>query len=193
MARKYHIVVGSLLSIRYAAGLYVENRFNNVISAAESFHRLRFSNEVRPKDEYKQFVRELVKLVPKEHRSWLGNQLQYSNEPRLRHRLSEMADHAGAAFTTLHDDPDAWATIVTESRNRLTHHDEEHALNFHGGDLYFLTESVFVLVMLCLFLECEMDGQAITAIGESDSIRFLRGKLTEIMPRLLEQIRAQKK
>lgn len=191
VAREYHTVVGSLLSIRYAAGLYVENRFNNVISAAESFHRLRFSNDLRPKDEYKQFVHELVKLVPKEHRNWLGNQLQYSNEPRLRHRLSEMAEYAGAAFAALYDDPDAWVTVVTESRNRLTHHDEERAIDFRAGDLVFLTESIFTLVMLCLFRECAMDDKALTGISGSGSSQFLRGKLTEIVPRVLEQVKGK--
>jgi hypothetical protein len=190
VAREYHTVLGSLLSIRYAAGLYVENRFNNVISAAESFHRLRFPNRVMPEDEFRTFRRELIKAVPKEHRNWLGSQLQYSNEPRLRHRLSDMAAYAGEAFASLYAEPEPWVTVVTESRNRLTHHDKERALDLQSGDLYFLTESVFVLVMLCLFRECDVDAQALTAIGESGSIQFLRDKLSKIIPRLTEQIEA---
>jgi hypothetical protein len=193
VAREYHTVLGSLLSIRYAAGLYVENRFNNVISAAESFHRLRFPNEVMPEDEFKAFRRTLVTAVPKEHRNWLGSQLQYSNEPRLRHRLSEMATYAGEAFVILYAEAEPWVTVVTEARNRLTHHDKERALNFQPGDLYFLTEAVFVLVMLCLFRECNVDAQALAAIGESGSIQFLGNKLTEIIPRLTEQIEAIKR
>jgi len=55
--------------------------------------------------------------------------------------------------------------------------------------LYFLTESVFALVMLCLFRECDMDDKALTAIAGSDSIRFLRSKLTEVIPRLHEQVK----
>ena len=50
------ILFGFPLSIRFAAGLYVENRFNNVISAAQSYHRLRFSHEIRPKQEFKRFA-----------------------------------------------------------------------------------------------------------------------------------------
>ncbi len=188
VGRRYQIVLGSLLSIRYAAGLYVQNRFNNVISAAESFHRLRFQNEIRPKEEYKQFVRGLVRAVPAEHRNWLGNQLQYSNEPRLKHRLGEMVTYAGEAFTALYDNIDDWVAVVTESRNRLTHHDQDRAIDFENGDLYFLTESVFALVMLCLFRECEMDDKALASIATSDSIRFLRIKLTDIIPRLLGQM-----
>lgn len=189
VARKYQAVVGSLLSIRYASGLYVENRFNNVISAAESFHRLRFSNELSPKDEYKLFVRELVRAVPREHRSWLSNQLQYSNEPRLKNRLSEMVAHAGEAFAALYDDSNAWVTVVTECRNRLTHHDEKRQINFKSGDLYFITESVFTLVMLCLLRECEMDDRALATIAASGSMQFLHSKLNEAVPRLHAQVK----
>ncbi len=189
VARRYHTVSGSLLSIRYASGLYVENRFNNVISAAETFHRLRFSNEVMPQEEFKQFRRQLIKAVPAEHRNWLGNQLQYSNEPRLRNRLDEMVAHSGQAFANLYSDGKKWAAVITGARNRLTHHDEERKVVFQPGDLVFLTESVFALVMLCLFRECEMDHASLAAaISENGSMRFLQGKLAEIVPRLHEQI-----
>jgi hypothetical protein len=76
VAREYQAVVGALLSIRYASGLYAENRFNNVISAAESFHRLRFSNEVRSKAEFRKLRRELVAAVSKEHQGWLSDQIR---------------------------------------------------------------------------------------------------------------------
>jgi hypothetical protein len=188
IARKYQTVVGSLLSIRYASGLYVENRFNNVISAAESFHRLRFSNHIRPKAEFRKLCRELIAAVPKEHQAWLRAQIQYGNEPRLRDRLSEMATYAGEAFAVIYDEQEHWVKVVTESRNRLTHHDERRAIRFETGDLYFLTESVFMLVMLCLFRECEMDDKALSAIAVSGSTRFLRTKLAGIIPRLYAQV-----
>lgn len=188
VARNYKVVLGSLLSIRYTSGLYVENRFHNVLSAAESFHRLRFSNEVVPKDEFKQFRRELVRAVPKEHRNWLGNQLQYSNEPRLRSRLAEMATYAGEAFKAVHSEPNDWVAVVTESRNRLVHHDAEQKMNFQPGDLYFLTESAFALVMLCLFRECEMSDGVLASISGNGNINFLRDKIAEIVPRLYAQI-----
>jgi hypothetical protein len=189
VAREYRAVLGSLLSIRYSAGLYVENRFNNVISAAESFHRLRFPNYVMQEDEFKTFRRSLIRAVPKEHRNWLGQQLQYSNEPRLRHRLTEMVSYCGEAFAALYpDDSSTWVVVVTESRNRLTHLDKERTIDFQPGDLYFLTESVFVLVMLCMFRECGVGDGALAAISENGTIQFLRGKLAEIVPRLHTQV-----
>jgi ApeA N-terminal domain 1/Apea-like HEPN len=188
VARAYHTVVGSLLSIRYAAGLYVENQFNNVISAAESFHRLRFPNEVMPEEKFEKFLGEILDDVRKSRRSWVRSRLKYANEPRLSDRLREMAAHVDTGFAALYDEPSSWVTVVTEVRNRLTHHDKDRAVNFQQGDLLFLTESVFALVMLCLFRECAMDDKALTAIAESDSMRFLRGKLIEIIPRLLVQV-----
>jgi hypothetical protein len=188
VARKYHIVMGSLLSIRYASGLYVENRFNNVISAAETFHRARFSNQIRPRAEFRRFSRELVAAVPQESQDWLRAQIQHANEPRLRDRLTEMAAYAGDAFAAVYDEPEPWVKVVTEIRNRLTHHDERRVLLLETGDLYFLTESVFMLVMLCLFRECQMDDRALSAIAVSGSTQFLRTKLVPVIPRLYAEI-----
>ena len=188
VAREYHIVMGSLLSIRYASRLYVENRFNNVVSAAETFHRARFSNQIRPRAEFRQFFRELVAAVPEENRDWLRAQIQFANEPRLRDRLTEMTAYAGKAFTVIYGEPEPWVRVVTETRNRLTHHDQRRALSFEAGDLYFLTESVFMLVMLCLFRECQMDDKTLSAIAGSGSTQYLRTRLTVVIPRLYAEI-----
>jgi hypothetical protein len=188
VARTYQIVVGSLLSIRYASGLYVENRFNNVVSAAETFHRMRFSNQIMPKAEFKKLCHELVAAVPEEYQRWLQMQIQHANEPRLRGRLAEMAFYAGDAFAAVYDDQEQWAKVVTEIRNRLTHHDQNRAIAFEPGDLHFLTESVFMLVMICLFRECQMEDKVLSAIAASGSTQSLRTKLAPVIPRLQAQI-----
>jgi ApeA N-terminal domain 1/Apea-like HEPN len=192
VARQFDVAVNSLLSVRYAAGLYVQNRFHNVISAAESFHRLRFSNEVIPKEEFIQLLQELIGAVPETHREWLSQQLQYSNEPSLRRRLKELIKHVREAFEPLCVNSYKWITVVVESRNRLTHHDEERKIDFQSGDLYFLSESVFVLVMLCLFRECDVSDDTLTAVGSTGGIAFLKGKLADIIPRLYAQIATHK-
>ena len=188
IARKYQIVEGPLLSIRYASGLHIENQFNNVTSAAETFHRMRFPNQMRPKEEFRKFRRELIAAVPQENREWLNAQTQHANEPRLRDRLSEMAAYAGDPFTAVFDEPERWTRVISDVRNRLTHHDESRAIRFEPGDLYLLTESVFMLVILCLFRECQMDDRALSAIALSDGTKSLRNKLKPVVPRLHEQI-----
>ncbi len=194
LARTYAVVVDSLLSIRYSAGLYAQNRFSNVISAAESFHRLRFVNETMPQAKFDQRLDEMISQVGKKSRqNWLRMKLRYANEPSLADRLKEMIGYAGSAFATLCTDPESWATVVTESRNRLTHHDKERQIEFASGDLYFLAESIFMLVMLCLFRECEVAAETLEAIGETAGVQFLKSKLDEITARLNEQVEKIKK
>jgi hypothetical protein len=187
VARTYDIVLGWLLSIRYATGLYVQNRFHNVVSAAESFHRLRFPKGLMPEADFQTFVDELVEAVPEEHREWLGRQLQFSNEPRLRKRLSQLARFAGPVFTSVVGKRDRWLTLVVTIRNRLTHHDKDRPITFEDGDLYFLAESVYTLVMLCLFRQCGVADDVISGIGDSMNMQFLRQKLAGIVPRLQAQ------
>jgi len=189
LARTYAVVVDSLLSIRYSSGLYAQNRFANVISAAESFHRLRFINEVMPQAKYDQRLDEMISQVEKKSRqNWLRMKLRYANEPSLADRLKEMVGYAGSAFVTFSTDSDSWVTVVTESRNRLTHHDKERQIEFASGDLYFLAESIFMLVMLCLFRECEVAAETLDTLGETAGIQFLKSKLDEITARLYRQV-----
>jgi hypothetical protein len=191
VARTYDIVLGWLLSIRYAAGLYVQNRFHNVVSAAESFHRLWRPGGLMPEEEFQAFIDGLVEAVSEEHREWLAGQLQYSNEPRLRKRLSQLARYAGPVFTSIVGKRDRWITLVVALRNRLTHHDKDRPINFEDGDLYFLAESVYMLVMLCLFRECGVADDVIADVGDSMSAQFLRQKLAGVVPRLLTQVARQ--
>jgi ApeA N-terminal domain 1 len=188
VARTYDVVLGWLLSIRYASGMYVQNRFYNMVSAAESFHRLRFPNEVRSQKDFDQFIQELIEAVPEKHREWLGMQLQYSNEPRLRRRLRGLARYAGPVFTSVCGKRDRWITVIVEARNRMTHHDKERQIAFKEGDLYFLAESVYLLVMLCLLRECGVNEDVLADVGDSMSVRFLHRNLAEIIPRLYPQV-----
>jgi hypothetical protein len=188
VARKFDIVLGWLLSIRYASGLYVQNRFLNVVSAAESFHRLRFSNELMRGEDFQTFVDELVEAVPEQHREWLAGQLQFSNEPRLRRRLKELARYAGPAFTSVCGRRDRWISLAVEVRNRLTHYDKDRQITFEDGDLYFVAESVYLLVMLCLFRECGVATDVLGRVGDSMNMQFLRQRLVEVMPRLHAQV-----
>ena len=188
ISRQYRVVLGFLLTVMYSTRLYEENRYSNVISAAESYHRMRFPNEVKPKSEFRSYRRKLVKAVRigvgPSAANWVGDQLLYSNEPRLRIRLSELANHAGSAFTALIGDIEVWASVVTMARNRLTHHDEHQPFERRRGDLLFLADSLYVLVMLCMFKECEVPDDVLINIQGNRRIQFIHEKLEEIIPRL---------
>jgi hypothetical protein len=188
VSRQYRLVLGFLLTVMYSARLYEENRYSNVISAAETYHRMRFPNEARPKTEFKSYRKKIVRAVAKgvgsKAANWVGDQLLYSNEPRLRMRLSQLANHPGSAFTELIGDIDTWTSVVTMARNRFTHHDEQQPFEREHGDLLFLADSVYVLVLLCIFKECGVPDDVLVNIQGNGRIRFTQNKLQEIIPRL---------
>jgi hypothetical protein len=173
--------LGGLEAIGRWLTLYLENQYYNVISAAETFHRIRFPNEVMPRAVYMSYRRKLVKAIKSslgaKTGDWLNEQLLYSNEPRLRARLVELANYAGPAFGWLVGDVELWAKTVTQARNRLTHHDPKQQLGVDHVGLYWLVDSLYVLVMLCLFQECDVSAEAIERIKTARRITFIREQL----------------
>ena len=88
VSRRYRLVLGLLLTIRYSPRLYAENQFSNLIQAAETFHRMRFSNELIPGSEYKSQKRKLVgvikSMIGPRIGDWLKDQLANGNEPKTQ-------------------------------------------------------------------------------------------------------------
>lgn len=190
ISRQYRIVVGYLLSLRYATRLPEENRFTNAISAAETYHRLsiRFQNEVRSKVEYRAYRRKLIKAVRKfvgsNAANWVGDQLLFSNEPRLRDRLTELANHAGENFAAVVGDAATWASVVTTARNRLTHQDDSQPFEREIGDLTSLAESLYILMMICILKECDVTDEALADIPNVPRIHFLAAEIQSVVSRL---------
>jgi ApeA N-terminal domain 1 len=192
VSRTYRIVLGSLLTVRYSARLYEENRYQNVISAAETFHRMRFPNYVMPATDFKAYRRKLVKVVGlavgKKAAEWLMNQLLFSNEPRLRQRLEVLAEYAGAGFAAIVGDVQSWSAIAVTLRNRLTHHDAGRNIRGTPEDLPFLTDSIYLLVMMCLLRECIVPEEVLENIQNSERIKFLKINVADTVDRYREHI-----
>ena len=70
-----------LLSEQYAPQMYEENAFASAISAAETFHRMRFENEIVPTAEFKSRKRKMANAVKgalgSRSRDWLNQQLTF--------------------------------------------------------------------------------------------------------------------
>jgi Apea-like HEPN/ApeA N-terminal domain 1 len=155
VSTRFGPVTGALLGHRYLPRMYGENRLQNAVFAAETFDRLRFPNHVLPKADFRARVDAVVAPVPEDLRTWLREQLRYSNEPRLRDRLKRLADHAGSPFATLVGDVDAWVTLVARTRNQaVVHRNSAKEPEGLAWSLYLLSESAYFLVALCLLREC---------------------------------------
>ncbi|MFF5424743.1 MULTISPECIES: HEPN domain-containing protein [unclassified Streptomyces] len=178
--RSRRVVLGLMLSSVYNGALYTENKFFNAVSAAETLHRMEFPNEVRPAAEYKAFKRLLAGYVPEEHQRWLMDQLAYSNEPRLRQRLIDLAEFSGLA-DVIGCDAELWAKAVTNARNRMVHHDEKRGRGAKSSELYWLSESLKILTLLCLARFCEFQDGCKDILSENDSVAFMAEQVAQIV------------
>ncbi|MFJ6389089.1 HEPN domain-containing protein [Streptomyces sp. NPDC091972] len=177
--RDRRIVLGLALSSRYRA-MYVENKFFNAVSSAETLHRMEFPNHVMPTADYKEFRDLLVGYVPEEHRRWLKEQLAFSNEPRLRGRIKELAEFCGLP-AVLECDADQWARAVTNTRNRMVHHDDRKGPRASNAQFYWMSESLQLLVLLCLAKFCKFQDGYLAKIKASDTVDLIARRVRELL------------
>ncbi|MDQ1699615.1 MAG: hypothetical protein QOG34_1478 [Frankiaceae bacterium] len=182
VADRYRSALGSLFSIRYSDRMYIENQFLNVVTAAETFHRIGFSNEVLPADQYKTRRRSIIRAVPKEHRDWLGNRLQFANEPRLSDRLRDLIELAGDGFQWLVPDGNQFVDVVVHLRNRLTHYDEDADRVTESEPLWLYIEALYVLVVLAALRTAEVAVDALAPLRENQRLIWLRRQLGDALP-----------
>jgi len=138
---------------KYGRDLGSENRFLQMIQAAEVIHRRRFTNEVIPKHDYSERMELVLENVPEEHRNWVREQLQFGNEPRLRHRLLDLVARSSEVISPLISSSAEFADRVVRTRNYLVHRDpgskrrartEKAELDHMSDVVGFLIETVLL-------------------------------------------------
>lgn len=138
----------------YNSSMYLEQEFLNVVQAVESYHRRRMKNKVLPKNEHKACVEAILSKVPDEYRDWLKELLNHSNEPRLRHRLSELFDKADIVLSPLVSNKEEFVKKVANTRNYNTHYDQHLKDKVaKGRELALLTAQLSYMLQACFLLE----------------------------------------
>lgn len=168
-------VCNLFFSVQYHPRMYLEQRFLNMVQAAETYHRRRRNNHVLPKLEHRARIRRIVSAAPEAERAWLQEQLAYGNEPRLRDRLTDLITLTEPVMLPLVGDAHTFARSVTNTRNYLTHYDQrlkdKHA---SGEELYRLTQKLSVLVRACLLNDLGVTPtQAATMFQRNEEYRHL--------------------
>ena len=128
-ATKFKTVVGSLLSHWYLPTIYTDNRFLNIIIAAEALERIRQNQQ----------------------------NINFSNG------LEGLANYAGKPFKMLVQDVKPWVNEVVRLRINNLVHRGLHG-DIEGPRLFWLSESLYFLVVLCLFRECGVAEKTLSKI-----------------------------
>jgi hypothetical protein len=96
-APRLKIIVGSLVTMG-ADSIFGENRFLNVCSAAEGFHRSTIGGSHMDKAEFKSIKKMLKNYLPRRYREWFDSRMAHANDPSLNQRLKQLADPRTRTF-----------------------------------------------------------------------------------------------
>ena len=183
-APRLRSVIGSLVTMR-ADTIFNENRFLNVSSAAEGFHRSTIGGSYMEKVEWKATKKHLKKFLARKHYKWFDSYMQHSNDPSLNRRLKDLVDRIGPLAETIVGDIPTWGRVVSTCRNNLTHLEGERE-SYDSEDLHWLAESVFNVTRLCLLLHIGIEPALIPKLVNSWPIKATTDKVQSSMSRLAE-------
>ncbi|MEV7012237.1 HEPN domain-containing protein [Streptosporangium sp. NPDC051022] len=175
---KFQRSLSSLMSVRNTDRIYVENRFLNVTYAAEAFHRLTEGGSYIEPDEYDAVVQAYAEITPVKHRDWFTDKLSYGNEPPLSKRMRRLATRSRPATRNLIGDAGRWAQTISQTRNELTHLASD-SRTFKNGDLYYLSESVYSVLRVCMLLESGVPESALAAKSNSNALTWHKERILQ--------------
>ncbi|MEV0733312.1 HEPN domain-containing protein [Polymorphospora sp. NPDC050346] len=160
-------IVGSLLTMR-SVGIYSENKFLNISSAAEGLHRATVGGSYMLKPDFERLRRKIRnESVPEEHHPWFIEVMGHANDPSLHRRLRELANEIGVGIYFLAGgDVERWIKAIKKARNNLTHLDKDRD-PIDGADLNLLAESLFHVTRLCLLNRIGLADYRLPQMAES--------------------------
>lgn len=162
----YYLYLGEL----YNPHMYLENQFLSLIQSLESFHRLTFKGKYVSDNDYDVVKEALIKAIPESVDSDLKARLKeyfkYGNEFSLRKRLKELFNEYpefSVIFTkNKNENKKDFIEKVVNTRNYLTHYDEElKEYAVFGEDLYLLTQKLRICAGVCLLKKVGFDSEEI--------------------------------
>lgn len=168
-------VVGSLVTMR-ADIIFSENRFLNVVSAAEGFHRATIGGAYMERVEWKKIKRALKQHLDEAHHVWFDNCMRHSNDPSLNQRLRDLVGLLGENANVVTGDTQAWSRIVSTCRNNLTHLEGDRE-TYEAEHLYWLAESVFNVTRIALLLHIGMPSRVMPTVLRSWPVSATESKV----------------
>ncbi|NJE11887.1 HEPN domain-containing protein [Thermococcus sp. LS2] len=148
---------------------YLEHQFLSMVQAVESYHRRVYDGKYLPEEEYEELYKVLVGAIPDDTKRDLKERLKaylkYGNEFSLRKRLKQIINQYKDILDEYLEDRNKFIEDVVITRNYLTHYDKElKERAAKDVELYYLTQKLRLLVMICLLAELGFDSNEIKNI-----------------------------
>lgn len=163
-------VAGRYFGTRYGQ-TYVDTRFIALAQAVEILHRRQHPGGVVSKEESRRRVSEIVASAPEAFQAWLRGKLEWSNEPTLRERLSDLLAAMPAVVAPIADDRAAFINLVTDTRNHMTHSDPRLKTKAAAGaDLYWLNERLGVVIQAGLLMAVGLTQERVAELFRQNTL-----------------------
>ena len=144
ISARFKPVIDSLLSHWYLPKMYTDNRFLNIVIAAEALERIRLN---RQKFNFKQ-------------------------------GLQRLTEFAGDPFQSMVKDVETWVNEIVRVRtNNLVHRGLRG--DIEDSRMYWLSESLYFLVVFCMLRECGVPENTLTNIKFHRSYRGVEVRLQQ--------------
>jgi hypothetical protein len=179
--------LNSLMSTRNTRRIYAENRFLNVASAAEAFHRNTQGGEYMPSDEFDELLAKYLEVTPDKYKEWLNGRLRHANDAPLPRRLRKLAQQARPAARDIVDKEGRWASTISQVRNELTHLGEGPS-PFKGSDLFYLSESVYSVVRICMLNSCGVPSETWLEKRDAEPMTWHKERIHRAIETVREQL-----
>jgi hypothetical protein len=188
---RFQRALDSCMSTRHAQTMYTENRFMNITYAAEAFHRITRGGTCLDPDEFKDLMAAYLQVTPEEHKAWFLSRMKHGNDLALPKRLRELASNSRKVTRPLIGREGRWAQTIAQVRNELTHLGES-PIKLKGSDLYFLSESVYAVLRICMLLESGVPEASLAAKSSSTAITWHARRVQEAIDRAREVLSLSK-
>jgi len=132
---------------------FSSNSFLNSFQAAEAYHRYRRCGTDIPEADHEMRIKSIIDASPKDHRKWLSEKLQYSNEVGLRKRLKELLNERADLFEFTSSDITRYAYRITKIRNYFTHYSGEKDPEFATGQDFYIYDTLMQWTVTACLLE----------------------------------------
>jgi hypothetical protein len=155
----------------------LEHHFLSILNAFESYHRLAGKKQFDFSEaNHGERLKQILETAPIAHREWLGQQLEHSNEVRLRGRLKEVYDDQPDNVKALLGKKKDFVGPIVDTRNYLTHHSVKlKAQALTGLGLWLAIKKVRLVLQVCFLGQMGLADDVISKVIErSGDYQILR-------------------
>lgn len=144
------------------------NKFLNMAQAVETFHAILKDYNLFSQQEWKERIKNITELLDENLKSWIKNELAFSNRPKLIDRLKKLfEDFPKDMFKKIIEDHEKFCINVKNTRNYYTHYPKKLSKKaYKGSDLYSLTEKLKIFFICCLLKEIGLNQDVIIKVLE---------------------------